>query len=183
MKVLVVEDWWADRLRFEYLLEGLVGVEIDFAWTAGRLGKEGGVWPVEEIVAVAHKYDRLIIDLALTRQDEEEFRKAHESTDEEFFREEEILDDKITGLRLLQALSVKDKHRRVLSRCIIASAHVYDRLRDHCISHWGITDTFHKWSDEDRLVRTLYDNKLRSKRGRSDAKPSGIRSRHRGARG
>ena len=180
MRVLIVEDWWADRLRFEYLLEGIPGIETDFAWTAGRMG---GVWPIEEIVAVAHKYDRLIIDLALTRGDEEEFRKAHEWTDEEFSRDEDVLDDRITGLRLLQSLSAKDRRgQNLTSRCIVASAHVYDRLRDHCITHWGITDTFHKWSDEGRLVRTLYDIKLRSKRGRPDAKSSAVRSRHRRAR-
>jgi|SRR5882724_2266569 len=162
MKVLIVEDWWADRLRFQYLLEDIPEISFDFAWSAGRPPKGGRVWSINRIVRAAPQYDRVIIDLALNKQDEDRFRQAHAWTDDEFISREKSLAKEISGLRLLASLSSKESSGELSDRCIVASAHVYDRLRNYCIQTWGIIDTFHKWSDEGQIVRTLYDSQLRS---------------------
>jgi hypothetical protein len=162
MKVLIVEDWWADRLRFQYLLEHITEISFDFAWSAGRPPEGGRVWSIDRIVSVAEQYDRVIIDLALNKDDEDRFREAHRWTEDEFINREKSLAKEITGLRLLSSLSKKELQRDVTNRCIVASAHVYDRLRDYCIQTWGIIDTFHKWSDEEQIIRTLYESKFRS---------------------
>lgn len=166
MKILIVEDWWADRLRFQYLLEPVPELSFDFAWSAGRPPKGGRVWPIDRIVGVAQKYDRIVIDLALNKQDEDQFRQAHNWNDAEFSKREKGLAKEITGLRLISALASRSSRAAMSDKCIITSAHVYDQLRDYCVRTWGIVDTFHKWSDEEDIIRTLYDSSLRSSRGR-----------------
>jgi hypothetical protein len=162
MKILIVEDWWADRLRFQYLLKPFTGkLHIDFAWSAGP-PRGGCVWTIKRIVEAASQYDRIIIDLALNKEDEDRFRRAHSWSDEEFAKRERTLAKQITGLRLVSSLYATRGKHDLSNRCIIASAHVYDRLRDYCIKTWGIVDTFHKWSDEEHIIRTLYESKLRS---------------------
>lgn len=164
MRILIVEDWWADRLRFQYLLASLEGIELDFAWSAGRPPSGGRVWTINHIVEVASNYDRIVIDLALTKEDEDRFREAHAWSDMEFVRRERLLDEQITGLKLIASLAAK-RPKALRAQVIVASAHVYDRLRDHCIKTWDIIDTFHKWADESLIIQTIFESKLRSNSG------------------
>ncbi len=145
MNVLVIEDWWADRLRFENLLQQAnIGIQLEFAWTAGR---RGTIWPIEKVIAEADKFDRIFVDLAWTKEDEDRFRAVSEWAD-------------VSGVRLLEALSHKEKTGQlpagfVASRCIVTSAYVHDEVRHHCVARWG-TRTLHKWLDEDIILTTVF---------------------------
>jgi hypothetical protein len=159
MKVLVAEDWWADRLRFELLLGRHSNIDVTFAWRAGR---GNGVWHAEAIADAVVHHDALLLDMALTRADEDTFLDVRRRPPADVLAAElthPIF--QISGIRVLQLLADKERQHGARSgtytkRCIIVSAYTYDVLKQLAASRWSVRDTFHKWLDEDRIIETLF---------------------------
>ncbi len=144
-KILIIEDWWADRLRLQYLLT-VPGVEIDFAWTAGR---PGSVWRPERISEEIEIYENAIVDLAWNKSDEDIFVKHRSRALSELAGRDEVELNRIGGLRLFTLLA--QQNPAALNRCIIVSAYAEDAVRDYCKRKWHIPRSFRKWEDESQL--------------------------------
>jgi hypothetical protein len=154
MRILIAEDWWADRIRFELLLNS-PNVEIQFAWDA-TLGGRGAVWPPERIAREARAYDRVLLDLAWNIDEEVSAREMLELETAALQAEASSVEKRLGGLRTLAVAASSAHGIEALdtSKWVIVTAYKSDPIRTFCWKRWGVSGVFHKWTD-DRVLYTL----------------------------
>lgn len=143
-RVLIAEDWYADRIRFSLLLSAN-DFDIHFAWRAGR-SDNAGMWGIEQVVTAIPDYDVVLLDLAWTTQDERLAVKLCQRGIDAIEPEWKHL----SGIQVLDTLHAAKMHDE-LRRCVVVSAYAQDSIRERCIKTYKV-DTFLKWKNEKGLV-------------------------------